>query len=126
MNFEQLNNYPLNQKYHDDGQYIIVQLLLFNSIVDPNHNQQFATMTQATMIQTTMNPSHRGVGFNNSLNARGAQRPRALATWPPGRRPVRFDPNHNEKFATMTKAPMIQTTMNPSHRGVGLNNSLHA
>ena len=96
MNFEQLNNYPLNQKYHDDGQYIIVQLLLFNSIVDPNHNQQFATMTQATMIQTTMNPSHRGVGFNNSLHARGAQRPRALATWPPGRRPVRFDPNHND------------------------------
>ena len=35
-----------------------------------------------------------------------------LATWPPGRRPVRFDPNHNEQFATMTQFTRLQELFN--------------
>ena len=33
-----------------------------------------------------------------------------LATWPPGRRPVRFEPSHNE-----SKPQLIQTIMKPSY-----------
>ena len=54
----------------------------------PNHNG-----SKPQLIQTTMNPSHRGEGCNKFLYARGAQRPRALATWPSGRRLVRFEPS---------------------------------
>ena len=53
------------------------------------------TQSKPQLIQTTMNPSHRGEGCNKFLHARGAQRPRALATWPSGRRLVRFEPSHN-------------------------------
>ena len=57
---------------------------------DPNHNG-----SKPQLIQATMNTSHRAEGFNNFLHMWGVQRLCSLATWPYGRRLVRYEPSHN-------------------------------
>ena len=83
----------------------------------------WTTTIWTNLIQTTMDLSHNwskpqwiqaiGVWDLIILYTREERSDRAvLATWPPGRRPVRFDPNHNEQFATMTQFTRLQELFN--------------
>ena len=83
----------------------------------------WTTTIWTNLIQTTMDLSHnwskpqwiQAIGVWNLiiLYTREERSDRAmLATWPPGRRPVRFDPNHNEQFATMTQFTRLQELFN--------------